>query len=234
MHSYKSYDCVASIKSIIAHAAKRGLSGIAITDHEVLTSDDLVEVAAEHNIWLIKAIEAKTEIGDIIGLFVSKDLKSRKAEQLLDEIHDQDGIAVLAHPFKYMKDSDRYPARLLEKIDAVEIVNSRWRDLESCTKNSKVSSLLSAVKGRSAGSDAHFPFEIGRAYWQVPHVASREELKESIRSNTGQAVSVCFSTSLDGASQCIKFAKKPTLKQLARMVYWSSRRVMVGQQSLLE
>lgn len=232
IHSYKSYDSVASVKNIIRNAKKRELKGIAITDHEVLTSDDVVEMALENDIWLIKGIEAKTDIGDIIGLFVSKDLKSRKAEYLLDEIHDQGGVAILAHPFKYMKYIDYYPTKLLEKIDAVEVVNARWEDLHFFTMNPKVNQLLSAVRGRSAGSDSHFPFEVGRVYWTAPDIASPDELKKSICGNTGEAVTASFSKWLDGPSQFIKFLKKPTLKQLARMAYWSSRRVVFGRSTI--
>jgi predicted metal-dependent phosphoesterase TrpH len=232
IHSHRSYDSVASVKNIIENAKKRGLSGIAITDHEVLTSTDVLEMATQNNIWIIRGIEAKTDIGDIIGLFLSEKLKSRKAADLLDEIHDQGGVAVLAHPFKYMKQIDYYPVKLLEKIDAVETVNARWEDLNLFTNNPMVNQLLSAIRGRSAGSDSHFPFEVGRAYWKTSPVTSPEELKKSICTNAGQAISASFSRWLDGPSQCIKFIKKPTLKQIARMAYWSSRRVVFGKRTI--
>lgn len=232
IHSHKSYDSVASVKNIISNAKKQGLNGIAITDHEILTSDDVIETARENNIWMIRGIEAKTDIGDIIGLFISEELKSRKAEDVLDEIHDQGGIAILAHPFKYMKHIDYYPTKLLKKIDAVEIINARWEDLNFFTKNPMVNQLLSTIEGRSAGSDSHFPFEVGRAYWETPQITSPEALKKSICDNTGQAVSASFSEWLDGPSQFIKFLKKPTLKQVARMIYWSSRRVIFGKRTL--
>jgi predicted metal-dependent phosphoesterase TrpH len=232
IHSHKSYDSVASIKTIIGNAKKRRLKGIAITDHEALTSDDVVEMARANDIWLIKGIEAKTEIGDIIGLFVSKDLKSRKAAYLLDEIHDQGGVAILAHPFKYMKKLDDYPTKIIEKVDAIEIVNARWEDLRSFPKSKLVDKLLSAVQGRSAGSDSHFPFEVGRAYWTASDITSPDDLKKSICANTGEAVVASFSQWLDGPSQFIKFLKKPTLKQLARMAYWSCSRVVFGRTTI--
>jgi predicted metal-dependent phosphoesterase TrpH len=233
IHSHKSYDCVSSFTSIITTAARKGLRGIALTDHEVLASAELPEIAAKHNIWLIRGIEAKTEIGDILGLFLSNQLKSRKADSLIDEIHDQGGIAILAHPFKYMRGPDDYPAQVLSKLDAIEVINSRWVDLRSHSANPTVSALLSAVSGRSAGSDSHFPFEIGRALWKA-RVNSPAELKESICANSGEAVAVSFSTALDAASQCVKFAKKPTVRQFGRLLYRSSREIISPQRSLLK
>jgi predicted metal-dependent phosphoesterase TrpH len=232
IHSHRSYDSVASIKHIINRAQQQQLSGIAITDHEILTSDDVINMAEDHNIWIIRGIEAKTDIGDIIALFISKDLKSRKACTLIDEIHDQGGIAILSHPFKYMKQIDYYPTAVIDKLDAIEVVNSRWDDMRLHPGNPKVSRLLSAVRGRSAGSDSHFPFEVGRAYWTTSRLASQEELKQSIRSNSGAAICDSFSRWLDGASQFVKFAKRPTSRQLARMMYWSSRRVMFGKRTI--
>ena len=230
IHSYKSYDSLSSFENIIKYAKLRQLTGITITDHEVLVSEDFRDIAMRNNIWIIDGIEVKTEIGDIIGLFISGKLKSKKAVDLLDEIHDQGGISVLAHPFKYM---DRYPVNLLEKINAVEIVNARWKDLNLFTDNPKVNQLLSIVRGRCAGSDSHFTFEIGRSYWTTPNINSQDELKKSICTNTGQAISNCFSERLDELSQCVKFIKNPSLKQIARIIYWSSRRVLFGKRKTL-
>ena len=232
-HSYRSFDSLSSIENIIKYAKKRGLNGIAITDHEVLTSDDVMDIAMRNDIWIIKGVEARTEIGDIIGLFLSKGLKSRKALDLLNEIHDQGGIATLPHPFKYMKHMNYYPENVLEKIDAVEVVNARWQNMNLFTNNPKVKDLLSIVKGRSAGSDSHFPFELGRVYWATPHITSQEELKKSICANAGQAISNSYSDWLDELSQCIKFFKAPSLKQLARIVYRPSRRLIFGKRNIL-
>lgn len=232
IHSHKSYDSVASVKTIINNAKRQGLSGIAMTDHEVLASEDVVDLAKENNIWIIRGIEAKTDIGDVIGLFLSKEIRSRKADIVIEEIHDQGGIAILAHPFKYMKRIDHYPTKIIEKLDALEIVNARWEDLRLFPNNQMVHKLLSAVQGRSAGSDSHFALEVGRAYWTTPPLTSQEELKESIRANKGEAISASFSKWLDGPSQFVKFLKKPTLKQVARMGYWSSRRVIFGKRTI--
>ncbi len=221
IHSHLSYDSLSSINAIVQYARKRDLRGIAITDHNISASDTIVRTDLDSDLWIIKGNEVKTDIGDIIGLFISGPLRNTKANALIDEIHDQGGIAVLAHPFKYRRN---YPPLLLEKLDAVEVINSRWIDLGSLKANPAVDQLLATVKGRSAGSDAHFPFEVGRACWVTPHIKTPEDLKKSICSNSGQAFACRTSEWLDGASQCVKFIKHPSARQLAYITYRLLRR----------
>jgi hypothetical protein len=222
VHSSRSHDSRASIRSILEHAKKRRLKGFAMTDHGMPAPQGLEELAAENGVWIIKGSEVQTEIGDIVALFIEKTVQSRKADSAVAEIHDQGGIAVLAHPFKYTRS---YPSSLLEKIDAIETINARWQDLGRFRDRAKVDRILSIVRGRSAGSDAHFAFEVGAAYWETDPLTSPEDLKKSIRSGSGRAVCGRYSRWLDEASQGIKFLKQPSAKQLARVLYWTMRRL---------
>ena len=224
IHSCKSYDSFSSLDNIVECAKKRGLHGVAITDHEHFLSDGDIDCHLDDDFWVIKGAEMYTELGDIIGLFLSKPLKTRNSIDLIHEIHDQGGIAILAHPFK--RTNHNYPEKILEMIDAVEIVNARWKDLSLLTHNPKVRHLLSIVRGRSAGSDSHFVFEVGRAYLTIPYVATHEELKKTIRSGVGQAICKCQSEWLDGLSQGVKFLKKPSVKQFLRIIYGSARHLV--------
>lgn len=221
IHSNRSYDSLSQIDKIIEYAKKRQLNGIAITDHEAMVVGELIDDSMRDNIWIIRGSEMQTDIGDIIGLFISKELKSREAISLVDEIHDQNGIAILAHPFKRM---DHYPTRILEKIDAVEVVNARWRDLSLMTVNPRVRELLEMVRGRSAGSDSHFSFEVGGAYWATPSLETEEDLKKSVCSGNGQGICNHCCGWLDNVSQGIKLLKEPSIEQFARMIYLSLKR----------
>lgn len=224
VHSRKSYDSFSSVKNIIKYAKKRRLNGIAITDHEHFLSDGDIDCHSDDDFWVIKGAEMYTEAGDIIGLFLSKPLNSRNSVDLIHEIHDQGGIAILAHPFK--RTNHNYSEKILEMLDAVEIVNARWKDLSLLIHSPKVRHLLSTVRGRSAGSDSHFVFEVGRAYLTIPYVATHEELKKIIRSGVGQAICKCQSEWLDDLSQGVKFLKKPTVKQFLRIIYGSARHLI--------
>jgi predicted metal-dependent phosphoesterase TrpH len=224
VHTRNSYDSFSSVKNIIKYAKKRRLNGIAITDHEHSVSDEYIDGYLNDDIWIIKGSEICTEIGDIIGLFLSEPLKSRNSVDLIREIHDQNGISILAHPFK--RTSYSYSEEILNMLDAVEVANARWRDLNLITHNPEVRHLLSLVRGRSAGSDAHFSFEVGRAYLTTPYVTTQEELKKIICSGAGGVVCNHSSEWLDFLSQGIKFLKSPSIKQFLRLIYWSGRHLI--------
>lgn len=223
IHSRKSPDSLSTINNIIRYAKKRSLQGIAITDHGSSVTEDLGAIAERNQIWIITGSEIHTEIGDIIALFMTKPVRNTKAEDVIDEIHDQGGIAVLAHPFKY---NQEYPNAFLEKFDAVELINARWKDLSRFADRPHVNRVLSAIAGRTAGSDAHFSFEVGRAVWVTPALASPLELKKNICANAGRAQATAYSEWLDELSQGIKFLRNPSVRQLARFVYRSARHAL--------
>lgn len=222
IHSARSHDSFSSLEAIVGAALQRGLTGIAVTDHGLTASDEMARAAGESGLWIIRGNEVQTEIGDILGLFLTGSIRQSNADAVIDEIHDQGGIAVLAHPFKY---HGSYPLLLIEKLDAVEISNARWKDLTLLAGDRRVDLLLQAVAGRSAGSDAHFSFEVGRTCWATQPLGTPEELKKSICRGQGAAEGRSSSGWLDEASQCSKFLKRPTARQLARVVYSSLRRM---------
>lgn len=217
IHTDKSYDSYSAIEHVIQCAMSRKLDGIAVTDHECFTKHNDCYYQSNRRLWIINGSEIATEVGDIIGLFLTDDLKSRNSYDLIEEIHDQNGIAVLAHPFK--RRNHIYPDKLLEMLDAVEIVNGRWKNLNEIPNNPKVRHLLSNVKGRTAGSDSHFLFEIGGAHLTTAVISRQEDLKRLICE--GEGVSACkqYSEWLDTASQGVKFLKRPSAKQFMRFTF---------------
>jgi len=228
IHSLNSCDSKTEVIDIINSAQKDNLSGIAITDHQALTYFD--DNAYSSPLWIIRGSEIKTEIGDIIGLFIRKPLLSRKSFDLIEEIHSQDGIAILAHPFKRF---DNYPESVIKRIDAVEIINSRWVNLDEYKENNQVNKLLSIVKGRTAGSDAHFAFEVGRAVMSTPNISSQDELKKIILEGTGKASCNEYSEWMDELSQVIKLIKNPNAYQILRILYRVVKRLIKHQHGMI-
>jgi predicted metal-dependent phosphoesterase TrpH len=214
IHSHFSYDSIASFDRIISHAKNRAMSAIAITDHEYFHSSILEDIAQESGIQVINGCEIQTEYHDILALFIKKRLKSCLSSDLIDEIHDQEGIAILSHPFKYVK---RYPTWLIEKLDAVEVINARWHDLRNFLEVTAVSDLLKAARSHTAGSDAHFPWEIGRAYMIIDGIKTEAELKELIINRAAELKAETFSIYPDLLSQYIKFCKRPVAAQFVRL-----------------
>ncbi len=157
IHSIHSSDSILSPEKIIKIAVKKKLSGVAITDHNTLIGADKVKSLAGNNLIVISGSEISTNKGDVIGLFLNEDIRSRDFMEVIDEIKDQGGVSILPHPYKN-KLAD--PVELIRYVDIVEGKNSRTpRKL-----NEKACRLSERFNKRIvAGSDAHTSFEIGSA-----------------------------------------------------------------------
>ena len=156
VHSNYSYDSNLSPEKIIKISRKKGLSGIAITDHNTINGSIKAKSLAKDDIMIILGSEITTEKGDLIGLFLNDNIKSRRFIDVIDAIRDQGGISVLPHPYKN-KFAD--PVDLIKNVDLVEVMNARISN-----KLNQKASILSKKfgKGIVAGSDAHTSFEVGR------------------------------------------------------------------------
>lgn len=183
-HSYYSKDGISSPEKLIKTALKKGLDGIALTDHDTTKGWSVaIEAAKKLNAVLILGQEIKIKknrkiVGEILGYFLKEEVnpKGKNVEEIIQEIKKQGGIAVIAHPFYWRK-----PFKNLEKyknlVDGIEIFNSR-----SQTKRGNQKAFDFTQKNNlpmTAGSDAHSCFEIGNAYIEAD-VKNLEELKEAI------------------------------------------------------
>jgi predicted metal-dependent phosphoesterase TrpH len=155
IHSKYSYDSLMNPKKIIRVAKKNGLSGIAITDHgSIQGALETKKLNRDKNFLVIVGMEVATEIGDIIGLFLNRKIKSKNSLEVMNEIHAQGGIIVLPHPCR----GHKLDKKILDKIDIVESHNARDKKI-----NTQKAILLSKKykKPMIGGSDAHFYSEIG-------------------------------------------------------------------------
>ena len=196
---------------------------IAITDHNMFSDYELEKLENKYKIWIIPGVEIYTSIGDILALFVNNNVTLKDGGEVIDMIHTQNGLAILAHPFKRIKE---YSLNIIKKLDAVEQINSRWVDLNNYSSDKKVNELLTSVRGRTAGSDSHFLPEIGNAYFETPLLKDKSELRNVI--SDGSVNLVCIKTTVwnDLASQFIKFIKNPESRQAVRLAYYLFRQVL--------
>jgi predicted metal-dependent phosphoesterase TrpH len=229
IHSDKSYDCLSSISKIVAAAKNRGISGIAITDHGLVYDGSVQELEELHGVWVIPGVEVYTEIGDIIGLYIAKQIVGNAADKVIDEIHHQGGLVILPHPYKRMKE---YPINILQKIDAVEVINSRWVDLRDFSDIKKIQDILSIIPGRTAGSDAHLVCEIGNAYMETHLLSSKDQLRDMILAGSGNLCYKQMTSWLDLASQGVKCLKKPSMMQFVRLCVYLSRQIFTCQKKI--
>ena len=183
-HSHYSDDCIFSPETIIRSALKKGLDGIAITDHNTIAGwPSAISAAKKLGAVLILGEEIKIKkngrtIGEVLGYFLTKRInpKGKSVEQVIEEIKNQGGLAVIAHPFNWVR-----PFKDLEKYknlaDAVESFNSRTQSRKTNRKNLEFSRKNNLAM--TAGSDCHSPFEAGLAYVEAD-ASTPEEFKELI------------------------------------------------------
>jgi len=156
VHSRYSFDSVLSPRNIVKTALKKGLSAIAVADHNTVKgASKTMEEATSTSLIVIPAVELETDAGHIMGLFVESNIGIQNIDEAIDEIKEQDGIAVLLHPARMHGTNVKEAAN---KIDVIEALNGRTRRWE----NLKAKDLaLRFNKPAIAGSDAHLGFEIG-------------------------------------------------------------------------
>jgi hypothetical protein len=133
MHTYLS-DGLASPKQVLDHVARRMcLNVIAITDHDRL---DGSLWAAEQRGWypfdIIPGMEVSAADGHVLALWISSPIPAGLSiQETACAIHEQGGVAILAHPgemlihrastLRYL----RQPEVLLDlNVDAVEVYNA--------------------------------------------------------------------------------------------------------------
>jgi predicted metal-dependent phosphoesterase TrpH len=147
---------------MIKVAIKRGLSGVAITDHDAVKGSLIVKKIAKSykNFIVITGSEIKTKLGDFIALGIKEDVpRNLNLEETIEKIHDLGGIGIAPHPF------GRYIFRKCVKnnavkADAIEVFNSSLTNIQ----NKRALQLARNFrKPMTAGSDAHCTKEVGNA-----------------------------------------------------------------------
>lgn len=160
MHTQYSYDGLITPKELIYYAKKRGLDGVAITDHD--TVEGALKIAEEADFLIIPGIEISSLNGHVVGLNVCETIQRRlSVEETVDKIHDAGGIAVACHPTTLFKSSLKRHVKA--KFDAVEVINASAFPFKYAVKRSKEFAQNLGV-AQVAGSDAHYGPEIGYAY----------------------------------------------------------------------
>lgn len=178
VHSKYSSDGYLDPKQIVRTAQKKGLSGVAITDHGTIKGGLETKKFETSDFKVIVGSEINSHRGEVIGLFLEEDIKSNIFSEIVQEIKDQNGIVIIPHPFDNLRGNGVKPNKGdIPLIDCVEVFNSRCL-LEKYNLKAHEFAKVNKLK-ITAGSDAHFANEIGKAgimiNSDIDHV---EELKK--------------------------------------------------------
>ena len=176
VHTHYSYDSLITPEELIFYAKKRGLDGVAVTDHDRL--DSALKIAKETDFLIIPGVEISSLNGHILALNVQEPIPKRlSADETADKIHEAGGMAVACHPVTFFKES--LGNNTNSKFDAVEVINASAFPFNYSVNNSrKIASRLGIAQ--VAGSDAHYGPEIGCAYTLVDAELEVDEIIKAI------------------------------------------------------
>jgi predicted metal-dependent phosphoesterase TrpH len=124
VHTRRSFDSVSRPDAIVKRSLELGIHAIAVTDHDTWQGAvDVLGVVDKTSapLRVVIASEVATDQGDVIGLFLRDDLRMRSAPGFCDRVHEQGGLVLLPHPYRW----HRLDEALLSRVDLIEVFNAR-------------------------------------------------------------------------------------------------------------
>jgi len=161
VHSFFSKDAAGSPETLIAAARARGLSGIAITDHDTCEAHEYLKgKPVPDGFLVVPGVEVSTASGHLLCLGITLPrLKGAPAGEVLEMVKAGGGIAVPAHPFDRWRAGIRPAVLDTLELEALEVFNA------AVTSRGYNERALAYARGRGlsmlAGSDAHHGSAVG-------------------------------------------------------------------------
>lgn len=185
-HTSASFDSLASPRSVVAAAARRGLTHLAITDHDRIDGALAARAAAPEGLNVLVGEEIRTRDGDLIAVFLSKAVPpGMSAADTIAAIHDQGGLVGMPHPFDRFRGSlarsaaPRNLEALAASVDWIETWNARLMFGDGNLRAAELARTV-GVPG-VAVSDAHTAVEVGVAYTAMMGATdSADELRAAL------------------------------------------------------
>jgi predicted metal-dependent phosphoesterase TrpH len=167
-HSKGSFDCLSEPRDIVRAASDRGLTHLAITDHDRIDVALEARDIAPAGLTVIVGEEVKTLDGDLICLFLERAIRpGLSAVETIRAAREQGGLVGIPHPFDRTRGSllrEASMASLAPLVDWVEIHNARV--VGHGNEDAQAFALEHQLPG-IAVSDAHSILEVGVAYTVV-------------------------------------------------------------------
>jgi predicted metal-dependent phosphoesterase TrpH len=169
-HTSASFDSLASPAAVVRAAAARGLTHLAITDHDriegALEAQSIAGRVAP-DLTVLVGQEIRTQGGDMIGVFLREAVPPGLAPvAAIAAVQEQGGLIGIAHPFDQFRGSlGKAGAAEFEglagQVDWIEAWNARLMIGDGNARAAALAERL-GVPG-VAVSDAHTTFEVGVA-----------------------------------------------------------------------
>ena len=181
-HTHFSGDSLAAPERILAVCRRKGIGRIVITDHNTIGGALAAQALDPERV--IIGEEILTNQGELLAAFVRAEIpKGLPALEAIAELRRQGAFISVSHPFDRNRSGHWKREDLIQiapLVDAIETFNARCisqRFNESADHFARAAGLAG-----TAGSDAHAPFEIGRAVMEMSVFDGADGFRESLTS----------------------------------------------------
>jgi predicted metal-dependent phosphoesterase TrpH len=186
VHTSASFDSLSRPENVGRAAAERGLTYLAITDHDRLDVALRLRDDPPEGLEIIVGQEVRTSAGDLIALYIERPIPVGLAPaEAAARIREQGGVVGLAHPFdRFRQGAGRsgWEAELeavVPLLDYVETWNARLM-VGNGNRRAAEFAHTHQLPG-VAVSDAHTILEVGVAYTILNGpISSAEQLRAAL------------------------------------------------------
>ena len=146
-------------------AASRGLTHLAITDHDRIDAALEARATAPAGLTIIVGEEVKTADGDLVCVFLERAIPpGLSAAETVAEARAQGGLVGIPHPFDRMRGSLLKDARMASLVGLVDWVEGHNARLVGNGNDQAIAFAAEHERPIVAVSDAHSVTEVGVAY----------------------------------------------------------------------
>jgi predicted metal-dependent phosphoesterase TrpH len=164
-HSSSSFDSLSDPIALTRAAAARGITHLAITDHDRVDGAQRARDAQIPGITVLVGSEVRTRSGDLIALFIERPIKvGLPPAEAIAAIREQGGLVGIPHPFDGARGSLLVKEEHLELLALVDWIEGWNARLLAPGGNARAAALAAEHGVPSvSSSDAHSIMEIGNA-----------------------------------------------------------------------
>ena len=166
VHSCYSDDASGTPKELMKLLKKKGLQGMALTDHNTMKGCKSTQNAAPKDFVFIPGVELSTTDGHLLALNITENIpRSLSVEETVERVIQAGGIPIVPHLFRLLSGIKLEKLKNIHtKLSAIEVFNG----CSTPTTNFKIAKIAQHYHlGGTGGSDSHDPLYAGYSYTTV-------------------------------------------------------------------
>ena len=179
-HTVYSKDCLLPPEKLLEVCMKKKINRIVVTDHNTMAGALRAKELDPERVVLGE--EILTTKGELLGVYMTEEIPPGLSPiETIARLRDQGAFISIAHPFDRMRKGHWEIVDLVEitpLVDAIETFNARsmWPGSNQQARDfAEEHGML-----RTAGSDAHTGYELGKAAMFMPDFQDTESLRQSL------------------------------------------------------